>query len=173
LKPVEGWRKKKVSIPASGLEAKTNESARPCLSVADGCPCPAVCSFGGGVEGDEIAVNPTACACKKGTSRRHETPFRAQAFSRNVNCLAPEMPWLLAGSEPRVTGCSAGSSGSRQPLVGSGHPAGRPRRSCNGFSADRCPPLSDFVRKATIAYPIANGNAAIFRSLLAKTSPVR
>jgi hypothetical protein len=61
------------------LALKNLESAHPCLSVAACCPCPSLCGFGGGMEGDEITVNTTAYASKKGTSQWHETPFRAQA----------------------------------------------------------------------------------------------
>jgi len=39
-----------------GLEAKANESARPCGPVAAYCAGPGVCRFGGGVDGSKITA---------------------------------------------------------------------------------------------------------------------
>src|SRR5229473_3437885 len=76
---LDNWQKviwkDRASISAGGLEAKTNGSTRPCVSVAVCRPCPTLSGFGGGVESDEITVSAAAYACKKGTS--HESPFRA------------------------------------------------------------------------------------------------
>jgi hypothetical protein len=45
-----------ISDVAELMEAKANESARPCGLVAAYCPRPGVCRSGGGVDGAEITA---------------------------------------------------------------------------------------------------------------------